>query len=751
MSLRFMDDYNYGGILSIRGKIDGAASNSQTEQYRFAGGNFLTNNSASAGSTSHVGSVTNTFSLLTYPTSSGGGLAVDSTGLLNIGQWGTTTVQVGTYTVSNQSNTCVNQYGTWTTSASGSNSTAFYGTTGVWSGPNVYSSLTGAYMGTNSTTFVGGSVTAGEWWQISTTIPYYFQQANVTFFEYYVPQKWILAACNDGASWVNLGSTTFTGTGNALLNPWVTSISGPGNVLYSYFRIVAPSMAPSGYGTTYNTAIGLQSAAFPGQPVVPLPPISFPSAISIRGQNVGFSNSSPSYTLDVAGTARTTGNTVLGNVINVIPNQYVNSSGAYSTANNCVLFDIGGTGTTTFWDTVDVHGNLGVYNPAPIYPLDVTGNIRAYGTNLPQLIIGDGLPDSSVRAICALSSTMPTGTFRYITLGVSQSTNNQAEFSYYYSASGSGSNRIGMGLYGGERVSILGSGNVGINTTSPAYTLDVNGTFHCNYAYIGGGSLSSLFNFSQSGQNGFCWGANSNSKIFDDGDLRIATDDNMHFYTGLTNSSIGTEYITISGGNVGINKPGPSYQLDVVGSVQWTQGSSFLRSNGGYVQWYRGDSNTADGLFDFYSDVGGAQTNIARITCNGSFYNKTGTYNTLSDQRKKKNIVDARKYLDSLCKLRVRKYSWQDSDDADDKPSQLGFVAQEVEQVMPGLVDTMKKFSIKFYMHDNFIVRRYSNDKASNARESQQIVDVDGDVFGALEQTRSRDADQFQKSDDGCL
>ena len=83
------------------------------------------------------------------------------------------------------------------------------------------------------------------------------------------------------------------------------------------------------------------------------------------------------------------------------------------------------------------------------------------------------------------------------------------------------------------------------------------------------------------------------------------------------------------------------------------------------------------------------QTNIARISCSGAWYNKPGTYNSLSDGRKKKNIQDARKYLDSLCKLKVRKYSWIDSDDGD-TPTQLGFVAQEVEEVMPGLVDTMK-------------------------------------------------------------
>jgi hypothetical protein len=62
-----------------------------------------------------------------------------------------------------------------------------------------------------------------------------------------------------------------------------------------------------------------------------------------------------------------------------------------------------------------------------------------------------------------------------------------------------------------------------------------------------------------------------------------------------------------------------------------------------------------------------------------------GTYGTVSDVNLKKNIETTRDgYLEDLCKLRVIKYNWKA--DSDDTPKELGWIAQELEQVFPGLV-----------------------------------------------------------------
>jgi hypothetical protein len=62
-----------------------------------------------------------------------------------------------------------------------------------------------------------------------------------------------------------------------------------------------------------------------------------------------------------------------------------------------------------------------------------------------------------------------------------------------------------------------------------------------------------------------------------------------------------------------------------------------------------------------------------------------GTFATVSDERLKKNIEDAKEgYLDDVMKLRVVKYNW--AEDAENTPKELGWIAQEVEQVFPRLV-----------------------------------------------------------------
>jgi hypothetical protein len=68
----------------------------------------------------------------------------------------------------------------------------------------------------------------------------------------------------------------------------------------------------------------------------------------------------------------------------------------------------------------------------------------------------------------------------------------------------------------------------------------------------------------------------------------------------------------------------------------------------------------------------------------GQAYNTTGTWGVISDARIKENITPARGYLDSLNQLEVVNYNITNNNE-----KMLGFVAQQVEQIMPGLIDTI--------------------------------------------------------------
>ena len=110
-----------------------------------------------------------------------------------------------------------------------------------------------------------------------------------------------------------------------------------------------------------------------------------------------------------------------------------------------------------------------------------------------------------------------------------------------------------------------------------------------------------------------------------------------------------------------------------------------------------GDSNPY-GNFIYFSDAAPDdntrsfyqfQDNVAvrgYIYSDGDLWNHDNSY-TGSDATLKENIVDATPKLEDLKKLKVRNFNWKaDYFPNKSKKKQLGFIAQEVEQVFPSLV-----------------------------------------------------------------
>lgn len=69
----------------------------------------------------------------------------------------------------------------------------------------------------------------------------------------------------------------------------------------------------------------------------------------------------------------------------------------------------------------------------------------------------------------------------------------------------------------------------------------------------------------------------------------------------------------------------------------------------------------------------------------GNTYNANGVFGTISDERLKDSISDATPKLDDLLNVRVRNYVLKQDGT---KTKQIGVVAQELENVFPGLIDT---------------------------------------------------------------
>jgi hypothetical protein len=81
------------------------------------------------------------------------------------------------------------------------------------------------------------------------------------------------------------------------------------------------------------------------------------------------------------------------------------------------------------------------------------------------------------------------------------------------------------------------------------------------------------------------------------------------------------------------------------------------------------------------------------IFSSGTVSNRTGTYNTISDLKLKQDVVDAASQWDDIKALRIVKYRLKDEVAADPNyPAYIGVIAQEVEQVSPGLIDNCPDF-----------------------------------------------------------
>jgi hypothetical protein len=81
----------------------------------------------------------------------------------------------------------------------------------------------------------------------------------------------------------------------------------------------------------------------------------------------------------------------------------------------------------------------------------------------------------------------------------------------------------------------------------------------------------------------------------------------------------------------------------------------------------------------------GATAYRFRVADSGNVTNTNGSYGTISDIKNKENIVDATPKLDKIKQLQVRNYNF-----IGDDLKQIGFVAQEFEQVFPSMVEEHK-------------------------------------------------------------
>ena len=230
-----------------------------------------------------------------------------------------------------------------------------------------------------------------------------------------------------------------------------------------------------------------------------------------------------------------------------------------------------------------------------------------------------------------------------------------------------------------ERMRLDSSGNLGIGTTSPAARLEVsksengetgaiirNATNGTNAGallkFIAGTDFGQIIRFPAS------HGAKAN-------ELYIT---NVGTTSPITFATQDTERMRLdSSGNLLVGTTTASAKITVIAANGTT---SML-----------GVSNTTSGnAYGISSSLQTAANNTSSFHFTGStlavgnwYLYGNGTSSWSSDERLKHNIQTTRDgYIEDVCKLRVVKYQWKNGP----QQVELGLIAQEVEQIFPGLV-----------------------------------------------------------------
>ena len=247
----------------------------------------------------------------------------------------------------------------------------------------------------------------------------------------------------------------------------------------------------------------------------------------------------------------------------------------------------------------------------------------------------------------------------------------------------SNNSTLGLGASGSNNFTptmTLSSGSVGIGTTTPAALLDVNGNLNVS-------ASGNIFTASTSGI--FFNGVGSFSTgIYNDGSANLRFSANgaergRYTATGfLKAKGNASNYISL-------NNSSHEISTSVASNYNTFLVSQTATDPYGLYIWYSGNSPN-NNLNEFLACADSTQAK-AYIYSNGNLANRNGSYGTISsDIRLKENIANATSKLQDILKLNVVNFNFKDDTD---KKKQIGFIAQEFQQVFPSLVsirDTRK-------------------------------------------------------------
>jgi len=404
----------------------------------------------------------------------------------------------------------------------------------------------------------------------------------------------------------------------------------------------------------------------------------------------------------------------LGNTAVQLGNTITSLTGVSNVASATSL-SLGSNGNTTAV-TIDTSQNVGIGTSSPGDKLVVSATSAGSVITLARLLNAGTTTGTASRLLFTNNTDGSGGAVSAAISHIAENTSGAGSLALYTPTTGSPV----------ERMRIDSSGNVGISGTPSAWAsakaLQLNGstalwnfagtnTYLANNEYYNGTNrifiASGYGTEYQQASGNHIWSASSASgtaggTVTNNEYMRLDSSGNL--LVGTTSNLSG-----VNGFQVSKNAGAASY----AGAIVNTKTDNATVTNGFLVK-YTGVS-PSDGNYMFLCQDSG-NTNRFYVTNAGS---TGGT----SDANLKKNIETTRDgYAEDLCKIRIVKYNWKEQ--SDDTPKDLGWIAQEVEQVFPRMIKTDADTGIKSVTHSAFVpmlIKAIQELKAINDTQAETI------------------------------
>jgi len=238
-----------------------------------------------------------------------------------------------------------------------------------------------------------------------------------------------------------------------------------------------------------------------------------------------------------------------------------------------------------------------------------------------------------------------------------------------------------------EKMTITSAGNVGIGTTSPGE----------KFTIVTGTNYAAAFNTSsiEDTTTRISIGSLTTGAGGTGGSVAIGA---KHYHASTAQSSM--LFYTHDGSSLT-----EKMRITSGGSLKVSTNGTYLGATYAYHELRQTTSDTNITIFThtsaspygnniYYPNASPNSTSNEFIYCNdstqskfivwsnGSVVNRTGSYGTISDVKFKENIVDATPKLEDIAKLKVRNFNLKG-----ESTKQIGFIAQEFEEVFPNMID----------------------------------------------------------------